>query len=88
MGIFRKRNKIQLTHLKSHAVKVVYQEHDFPTIDLIFEVKDETGKTELTEVTISMTLWEANEMCKDFLRTVSNTTRLQVPRTALAVPWE
>ena len=89
MGIFRNKNKLQLVSLRAYATRAVYQNNDFPTIDLTFVVKDADDKkrSDLTEVTVSMTLWEANEVCRDLLRIVTNTSRLSRPQAAIAIPW-
>ena len=85
MGIFRRKKKVQYTAISGEATRAIHQDRDFPLIDLTFKVKDEKGQTE--EVTITMTLWEANRICQNFLLVVSNTTRVVLPREAINIPW-
>lgn len=89
MGLFKNKKKLQLTNLKASVTRAIYQNRDFPTIDITFKVADddEARRSDTTEVTISMTLWEANEFVKEALRVVSNTTRLQLPKEAINIPW-
>lgn len=95
MAIFRKKNHIQLVGLKGQVVTAVYQPNDFPTIDMILEVEEQAydkkgrplKKTGLTSVTVSMTIFEANELLKKFQLQVTNATRLVAPRNAINIPW-
>lgn len=86
MGIFRKKNKIQYTNIYAESTRAIHQDRDFPLIDVKFKARDkETNQVD--EVTITMTLWEANQFCEQMLLIVSNTTRLVLPRQAINVPW-
>lgn len=86
MGIFRRKNKVQYTAIYSEATRAIHQDRDFPLIDVKFQARDDkTGKVD--DITITMTLWEANRFVEQMLLIVSNTTRLVLPRQAINVPW-
>ncbi len=89
MGLFKNKKKLQLVNVKATTTRAVYQHKDFPTIDITFKVADddEARRSDTTEVTISMTLWEANEFVKQAMLIVTNTTRLQLPKSAINIPW-
>lgn len=88
MAIFRRKNKLQLTALKGIAGRAIYQAHDFPTIDLTFTVADDDTKkrSDLTEVTISMTLWEAARVTQELHNQVS-AGQMVLPKKPINVPW-
>lgn len=93
--LFRKKNKIQVVGLAGSFVTAVYQPNDFPTIDLILTVEEQAydkkgrplKRSDITEITVSMTIFEANELLKKFQLIVTNTTRLVTPRNAINIPW-
>lgn len=89
MAIFRKKNKLQLLGLKAVAAKAIHQERDFPTIDLTITVADKDGakRSDLTEVTFSMTLWEASQVTQQLMYAVSTGQRFSQPRMPINIPW-
>ena len=88
MGIFRHKRKIQMVNLKASATRAIHQDRDFPLIELTFQVNRADAKAgDFDELAVTMTLWEANELLRQFMLIVSNTTRLQLPKPAVAIPW-
>ena len=90
MAIFRRKNKLQLIHLRSVVTKAVYAQNDFPTIDLTITVKDDDNakvRSDLTEVTVSMNLFEATQLLRELQLKVTNATRLYTPHNAINIPW-
>lgn len=88
MAFFRRKNKIQVSALKAVAGRAIYQAHDFPTIDLIFTVADDDTKkrSDLTEITVSMTLWEAARVTQELHNQVS-AGQMVLPKRPINVPW-
>lgn len=88
MGLFRKKTKVQLTSLQSVATRAIYHNQVFPTIDFTVKVKDddEARRSDITEVTISMTLWEAARITQELHNAVS-AGQMVLPRKPLNVPW-
>lgn len=88
MALFRKKNKIQLLALKTIVARAIYHKADFPTVDITVTVadRDEQRRSDLTEVIISMTLWEAAQMAQQLHNAVS-AGNLVMPHRPIHVPW-
>lgn len=98
MAIWRNKNKLLLDAVKHSITTATYQDGDFPLIELKLRVNNgEEGKrkrgsrknkpSDVEEVILTMTLFEANELLKHFQLIVSNTTRLYQARSAINIPW-
>lgn len=98
MAIWRNKNKLLLDSVKHSITTATYQDGDFPLIELKLRVTNgEEGKkkrgskknkpSDVEEVILTMTLFEANELLKHFQLIVSNTTRLYQARSAINIPW-
>lgn len=96
MAIRKVNSTILAEYLTGAVVRAKYQERDFPLIEMTIKVEGALeGKnrrrakpTDVTEVVLTMTLWEANELLRQFQLQVSNATRLSTPRNAIAVPFQ
>ena len=88
MGIFRKKTKLQITNVKAIAARAIYQNHDFPTIDVTMTAQDvdNARRAGLTEVTASMTLWEAAKLTQQLHNAVS-AGQMTLPKKPVNVPW-
>lgn len=98
MAIWRRRNKLQVNQVRHSITTATYQDGDFPLIELKLRVTHgEEGAnkkgsrrntpSEIEEIILTMTLFEANEMLQHFQLIVSNTTRLYQARSAINIPW-
>lgn len=73
MGIFRKKTKIQVWALKAAASRAIYNHRDLPTIDVTVTVADNDAdkRSDLTEITISLTAWEAGQLAGQLSNSVN-----------------
>ena len=99
MAIRRTNSKILADYVAGSIARAKYQEHDFPLIELTMQIEDgvEIKRGRLgrkkepvpqTEIVVTMTLWEATQLLKQFQLQVSNATRLVLPKNAIAVPFQ
>lgn len=87
MGLFRRKKQIQLTAIKGVASKILFDRKSEPMIELKFQVEDdETHK--LTEVIITMTLWEAGRVSNNLVNAYSTAAGAVIPRATPRIPWE
>ena len=88
MGLFRKKTKIQLVNVKSQAARATYHPNNFATVDLktLVADTDDARRADVTEVTITMSIWEAAKLIQQLQNAVF-AAKTTLPRAPISVPW-